>query len=82
MHGIYLLQKLLLLPELSGNLVKTTIRISSPNVMLTHQMVSKELDNNNNGDELLSDKPTSARILVSGLSASWRHVNSYNSIDF
>ena len=75
-----LIQKLLLLPELTdiaintnNDLIETTSRTCSSNVMPTHKLVNNELINDECG--LSSNEVASAKIIVDRLSASWTHVN-------
>ena len=70
---------MLLLPELSSiaantDAVKTTISLYPHNVMTTHKLFNEELSDNNEY-ELLHNDVDSAKILVSGLTSSWTHVN-------
>ena len=75
----YLLQRLLLLPELSGTAVtstnsgtiKTTSSQCSTKDMSVLQPVNKEI----NMHGLLSNEEPMIRILVSGLTASWTNVH-------
>ena len=75
-----ILQKLLLLPELSGTAitgtnsdpVKITSRSHSPNVMPTLELVNEESIGDHEHESL--PNTVSAKILVNGLTASWTHV--------
>ena len=80
MYNYSCLQKLLLLPELSGTAVtgtdsgpvKTTSRSCSPNVMPTLELVNEKLINHS-GHELLPNSRAPS-IMVNSLIASWTHV--------
>ena len=81
-HRNYMyMQKLLLLPELSGTAVtgtdsgpvKTTSRSCSPSVMPTLELVNEELINHS-GHESLPNERATARVSVNDLTASWTHV--------
>ena len=79
-----LLQRLLLLPELSGiaitncnsEPVKETSRLHVTNMTCTHKLANKKTQCDTTHG-LLSNDITTARIVVSGLTASWTNVNTY-----
>ena len=66
------MQKLLLLPELSDFAISDAN--SGPSKISGIPTVNKELSSHNEYN-LLSNEVTSSRISVSGLTASWTHVN-------
>ena len=79
-----LLQRLLLLPELSGiaitncnsEPVKETSRLHVMNMTCIHKLANKKTHCDTTHG-LLSNDITTARIAVSGLTASWTNVNTY-----
>ena len=76
MYYFIIIQKLLILPELhiiaiTSNPIKTTSRICSTNVMHTHKLTNKQMNYNT----LSSNDISIARIIVSGLTASWTNVS-------
>ena len=81
---MYLLQKLLLLPELSGNAITSTnsdtvkqaSKLYVTNVMCTHELANKETSYSN-AHGLSSNDIFTARISVSELTASWTNVCKY-----
>ena len=82
MDIFYVLQQLLLLPELSNIAItsdgsdplKTTSRLCSPNVTPTLELVNEELINLSGRHESLPTELVSARLSVNSLTASWTHV--------
>ena len=72
-----MMQKLLLLPELSDVAIAGTD--ADPFKIASTAAVSKE-SHSNDEYELLSNEVAPARILVSGLTASWTHVKNDSGI--
>ena len=81
---VYLSQKLLLLPELSGiaitstnsDPVKKSSKLYVTNMMCTHELANKETTYSN-AHGIMSNNTCTARIAVNGLIASWTNVHKY-----
>ena len=78
---IFVLQQLLLLPELSDSAITSvdgdplkTSRSCSPNVTHTLELVNEELINLSGRHESLLTELVTARISVNSLTTSWTHV--------
>ena len=79
-YCVIYIQKLLLLPELSGTAITGSGMINTTHQ--SHSMPTAEVVNeestNDSGHGSFANGVVSARISVNGLTASWTHVRVYN----